>query len=56
MPITDALEQAILHKASDSEIRQIALSEGMFSLRMSAIEKMKLGFVDLEEVFAVTSA
>jgi type IV pilus assembly protein PilB len=54
MPITPALEQAILHKAPDSELRQIALGEGMFSLRMSAIEKMKVGFVDLEEVFAVT--
>ncbi|MBI5268010.1 MAG: Flp pilus assembly complex ATPase component TadA, partial [candidate division Zixibacteria bacterium] len=56
MPITPALEHAILHKAPDSEIRQIALSEGMYSLRMSAVEKLKLGFIDLEEVFAVTSA
>lgn len=56
MPITPALEAAILHRAPDTELRQIALSEGMFSLRMAAVEKMRNGLIDLEEVFAVTSA
>jgi type IV pilus assembly protein PilB len=56
MPITPGLEAAILHKASDTELRQIAMAEGMFSLRMAAVEKMRQGFIDLEEVFAVTTA
>lgn len=56
MPITENLEQAILAKAPDSEIRKIALEEGMFSLRMAGVEKMKNGLVSLEEVMAVTSA
>ena len=56
MPITDQLEKAILEKAPSSALRKIALEEGMFTLRMSAVEKMKQGIVSLEEVFAVTSA
>lgn len=54
MPISPAIEAAILSKASDTEIRKIALSEGMFSLRMSAVDKMKQGMISLDEVFAVT--
>jgi len=56
MPITPAIESLILQKASDSEIRQLALKEGMFSLRMCAIEKMKQGVISIDEVFGVTSA
>jgi len=56
MPITPQIEKLILDKARDTEIRQAALEEGMFSLRMSAIEKMKQGLIDLDEVFAVSSA
>ena len=56
MPITPAIENHILEKASDSEIRKTALAEGMFGLRMCAVEKMKNGMVSLDEVFATTSA
>ncbi len=56
MPITPEIERLILNKATDTEIREAALKEGMFSLRMSAIEKMKQGLIDIDEVFAVTSA
>jgi len=56
MPISPQIEKLILEKAADTEIRQAALEEGMFSLRMSAIEKMKQGLIDLDEVFAVSSA
>lgn len=56
MPISSAIENLILEKASDSEIRRVAEAEGMFSLRMCAVEKMKQGLVSLEEVFATTSA
>ncbi len=56
MPVTPAIESLILSRAPDSEIRKTALDEGMFSLRMCAVEKMKAGIVTVEEVFAITSA
>lgn len=56
MPVTQAIESLILNKAADTEIRKTALAEGMYSLRMSAVEKLKAGIVSIDEVFAVTSA
>jgi type IV pilus assembly protein PilB len=55
MPITAEVEKLILKQASDSEIRQQALADGMFTLRMCAVEKMKAGLVSIDEVFATTS-
>jgi type IV pilus assembly protein PilB len=56
MPVTSAIEKHILARDSDSEIRKTALEEGMFSLRMAAVDKMRQGLVSIEEVFSVTSA
>jgi type IV pilus assembly protein PilB len=56
MPLSPAIENLVLKRAADSEIRQMALEEGMFSLRMAAIDKLKQGMIDIDEVFAVTSA
>lgn len=56
MPMSPAIEHLTLKQAHDSEIRRVALEEGMFSLRMAAIEKMKQGQISIDEVFAVTSA
>ena len=55
MPVTAAIESLILAKATDTEIRKTAIAEGMFSLRMCAVEKMKAGLASIDEVFAVTS-
>jgi type IV pilus assembly protein PilB len=55
MPVTPGIERMILQKASDSEVRKVALEEGMFGLRMAAVDKMKNGLVSIEEVFAVTT-
>lgn len=55
MPITAEIEQLILNSATDVEIRHAALEQGMFSLRMAAVEKMISGMVTIEEVFATTS-
>jgi type IV pilus assembly protein PilB len=55
LPITHTIESMILHRESDTEIRRVAIEEGMYSLRMSAIEKMKQGIITIEEVFAVTA-
>jgi type IV pilus assembly protein PilB len=56
MPISSKIERAILAKSSDDIIQKAALEDGMFSLRMSAIEKMKQGFVSIDEVYASTAA
>lgn len=55
MPISMKIERLILEKASDSDIAKVALEEGMFSLRMSAVEKMNEGLISIDEVFGVTS-
>jgi type IV pilus assembly protein PilB len=54
MPITPALEELILKRAPDSAVRKVAMDEGMFSLRMAAVDKMKQGQISIDEVFAVT--
>ena len=54
MPISEEIEQLILAKATDAEIREVAIKEGMSTLRMAAIEKMKQGVISLEEVMSVT--
>ncbi len=56
MPITPEIESMILAKESDTELRRVAIDQGMSSLRMSAVDKMKAGLISLEEVFAVTTA
>jgi type IV pilus assembly protein PilB len=56
MPITSEIESLILAQAGDSEIRKMAVEQGMFNLRMAAVDKMKAGIVSIEEVFSVTSA
>jgi type IV pilus assembly protein PilB len=56
MPISPAIESLILAQATDIEIRKVALEEGMYALRMCAVDKMKAGIIDIEEVFATTSA
>jgi type IV pilus assembly protein PilB len=55
MPITPEVEKLILGKASDSELRDQALKDGMFSLRMAAVDKMKNGIISIDEVFSVTA-
>ena len=55
LPITPQIEELVLAKASDVQIRKAALEEGMFSLRMAAVEKMKNGIISIDEVFAVTT-
>ena len=54
MPMSPAIENLVLEKASDSEIRKVALEEGMYSLRMSAVDKMKEGIISVDEVFGIT--
>jgi type IV pilus assembly protein PilB len=56
MTISDSLRELILQGASTTEIKNQALEEGMFSLRMSGLEKVRTGQTTLEEVVRVTFA
>lgn len=55
MPISPAVEGLILHSASDVEIRDKAIEEGMLTLRMAAVDKMIKGLISYEEVLAITN-
>ncbi len=55
MPITEEIQRIILRDGSALEIAEQARSEGVRSLRDSALHKAKLGLTSLEEVLAVTN-
>ncbi len=52
--MTPAVLKAIMANASAQELKALAKSEGMNSLRESAIAKALAGDTSLEEVFRVT--
>ncbi|MFQ5607871.1 MAG: type IV-A pilus assembly ATPase PilB [Candidatus Zixiibacteriota bacterium] len=54
MPISPTIESLILDKATDQQIRDQAIREGMFTLQMAAVDKMQQGILSIDEVFAVT--
>lgn len=55
MPITSEIERMVVSNASSAEIRKLAISEGMFTLRVAALEKLRKGITTVGEVLAVTS-
>jgi len=56
MPISDALREMILNRASASEIKEQAVREGMTTLRGDGIWKLKNGITSLEEVLRESAA
>lgn len=54
MPISEEIEQLILARATDTEIREVAVKEGMRTLRVAAVEKMINGVISFDEVISVT--
>jgi type IV pilus assembly protein PilB len=56
MPISDALREMILNRASASEIKEQAVREGMITLRGDGILKLKAGVTSLEEVLRESAA
>jgi len=56
MPISPVIEELILKQSPESAIRKVAMDEGMFSLRMAAVDKMKQGQISIDEVFSVTAS
>jgi len=55
MPVSDAIEQLILSRASDSDIRKQAISEGMLTLRMAGVDKLREGVISYDEVIGKTT-
>jgi type IV pilus assembly protein PilB len=54
MPISEELEHLALTRASASEIRKVAVSAGMVTLRDDGLRKVACGDTTLEEVIRVT--
>ena len=50
MDITDELRELVLVGASGLELRRKAIEEGMLTLRMSGLRKVKDGLTTVEEV------
>lgn len=56
MPITDEIRRIILKDANAMDIEAQSIKEGVKTLRMSGVIKVKQGFTSLEEIEAVTNA
>jgi type IV pilus assembly protein PilB len=56
LPITEALREQVLHNTSAKNIKDLALKEGMKTLRMAGLEKAKAGLTSLDEVLRVTGS
>jgi type IV pilus assembly protein PilB len=54
MPITEDLRALILRNAPTAEIREVALAQGMRTLRQNALQKVIDGVTTVEEVLRVT--
>jgi type IV pilus assembly protein PilB len=54
MPITDELKELVLNGASAMELKDLAVQQGMKTLRMSGISKIQEGMTTVEEVVRTT--
>ncbi|GDY26554.1 type IV-A pilus assembly ATPase PilB [Agarivorans sp. Toyoura001] len=55
MPMSSAIAKLIMLEGNSIQIAEQAAEEGMYSLRMSALEKARLGVTSLSEVERVTN-
>ena len=55
MPISDDMRQLIMRNGNALEIAEQAEKEGVRTLRMSGLLKVKTGVTSLEEIEAVTN-
>jgi type IV pilus assembly protein PilB len=54
MPVTSAIKDLILKRAAHQRIKEVAVEEGMMTLRQAALKKFKEGLTTLDEVVRVT--
>jgi type IV pilus assembly protein PilB len=55
MPITPAIRELILDRASTSDLQQKAIEEGMLTLRMDGLRNVERGTTTIEEVLRETA-
>jgi type IV pilus assembly protein PilB len=56
MSMTPQIRELVLERASASEIKKLAIQQGMLTLRRDALEKLKRGLTTVEEVLKETAA
>lgn len=56
LSITNAIREQILHNTSAKVLKDLALKEGLKTLRMAGLEKAKLGLTSLDEVLRVSGS
>jgi len=56
MPVSGTLREMILARATTLEVKRQAVREGMLTLRMDALEKLKRGITSAEEVLKESAA
>ncbi len=56
LSVTNALREQILHDTSAKSLKDLALKEGLKTLRMSGLEKAKAGLTSLDEVLRVSGS
>ncbi len=56
MALSPVLREMILDRASANEIKKVAISEGMLTLRRDGIEKLKRGITSAEEILKETAS
>jgi type II secretory ATPase GspE/PulE/Tfp pilus assembly ATPase PilB-like protein len=56
LSITNALREQILHDTSSKVIKDLALKEGLKTLRIAGLEKAKAGLTALDEVLRVSGS
>ena len=56
MPMTNPIRELVLDRASASEIKRIAIEEGMLTLRRDSLEKLRRGITTAEEVLKETAS
>jgi type IV pilus assembly protein PilB len=55
MPMYDELKELVLTGASNAELKACAMQRGMFTLRRSALERLKAGIIPIKEVVRNTA-
>ena len=55
MPVTDGISRLILDRASRAEIEQLAVEEGMDTMRVAALRRVASGVLSIDEMMRVVS-
>ena len=55
MLLNDEIQEAILHGASTSDLRELGRKQGLKTLRESGLQKIREGVTTFEEIVRVTT-